>query len=177
MLSQAISFNESKLWFIAMKEEMNSMAVNGVWDLVQLPDDVKAIGCKWVFKTKKDSSDKIERYKVCTTPDIAFIVGMLGRYRSNLCLDHWKAAKKVMRSLRIYCDNSATIFMAKNNKSGSRSKYTNIKYLAIRERVKYMKLLIEHISNELMIADPLTKGMSPLKFKDHIEKMRLDSFM
>lgn len=24
---------------------------------------MKAIGCKWVFKTKKDSSGKIERYK------------------------------------------------------------------------------------------------------------------
>ena len=28
---------------------------------------------------------------------IAFVVGMLGRYQSNLGLDHWKAAKKVMR--------------------------------------------------------------------------------
>ena len=37
--------------------------------------------------------------QVCTRPDIAFAVGMLGRYQSNLGLDHWKAAKKVMRYL------------------------------------------------------------------------------
>ena len=46
-----------------MKEEMNSMASNRVWDLVELPDGIKAIGCKWVFKTKKDSLGNIERHK------------------------------------------------------------------------------------------------------------------
>ncbi|RVW80418.1 Retrovirus-related Pol polyprotein from transposon TNT 1-94 [Vitis vinifera] len=37
--------------------------------------------------------------QVCTRPDIAFIVGMLGRYLSNLGSQHWKAAKKVLRYL------------------------------------------------------------------------------
>ena len=83
----------------------------------------------------------------------------------------------ISRSLRIYCDNSAAIFMAKNNKSGSRSKHIDIKYLAIRERVKENKVVIEHVSTELMIADPLTKGMPPLKFKDHIVNMGLGSIM
>ncbi|KAL6315681.1 hypothetical protein AAG906_005772 [Vitis piasezkii] len=35
--------------------QMNFMASNGIWNLVELPDGAKAIGCKWVFKTKKDS--------------------------------------------------------------------------------------------------------------------------
>ncbi|RVW85479.1 Copia protein [Vitis vinifera] len=38
--------------------------------------------------------------QVCTRPDIAFAVGMLGRYQSNPGIDHWKAAKKVMRYLQ-----------------------------------------------------------------------------
>ncbi|KAL6320481.1 hypothetical protein AAG906_007560 [Vitis piasezkii] len=38
--------------------------------------------------------------QVCTKPDIVFAVGMLRRYYSNLGLDHWKAAKKVMRYLQ-----------------------------------------------------------------------------
>ena len=38
--------------------------------------------------------------QTCTRPDISFAVGMLGRYQSNLGLDHWKAAKKVLRYLR-----------------------------------------------------------------------------
>ena len=61
--SQAMSCKESELWYNAMKEEMNSMKSNEVWDLVELPNGVKAIGCKWVFKTKKDSLGNIERYK------------------------------------------------------------------------------------------------------------------
>ena len=67
--------------------------------------------------------------------------------------------------------------MAKNNKSGSRNKHIDIKYLAIRERVKEKKVINEHVSTELMIADPLTKGMPPFKFKDHVMNMGLGSIM
>ncbi|RVW74899.1 Retrovirus-related Pol polyprotein from transposon TNT 1-94 [Vitis vinifera] len=38
--------------------------------------------------------------QVCTRPDIAFVVGMLGRYQSNPGLDHWRTVKKVMRYLQ-----------------------------------------------------------------------------
>ncbi|RVW81185.1 Retrovirus-related Pol polyprotein from transposon TNT 1-94 [Vitis vinifera] len=38
--------------------------------------------------------------QVCTRPDIAYIVGMLGRYLSNPGMDHWRAAKRVMRYLQ-----------------------------------------------------------------------------
>ena len=53
--SQAISSKESDLWYNAMKDEMDSMASNQVWDLVEFPYDAKTVGCKWVFKTKKES--------------------------------------------------------------------------------------------------------------------------
>ncbi|RVX00967.1 Retrovirus-related Pol polyprotein from transposon TNT 1-94 [Vitis vinifera] len=46
-----------------MDDEMNSMYMNGVWDLVELPHGCKPVGCKWVFKTKRDSSGRIEKYK------------------------------------------------------------------------------------------------------------------
>jgi hypothetical protein len=38
--------------------------------------------------------------QVCTRPDIALAVGMLGRYQSNPGLEHWKAAKRVIRYLQ-----------------------------------------------------------------------------
>jgi len=60
---QAMSCKESNLWYDAMKDEMNSMQSNKVWNLVELPNGAKAIGCKWVFKTKRDSLGNIERYK------------------------------------------------------------------------------------------------------------------
>ena len=38
--------------------------------------------------------------QICTHPDIAYIVGVLGRYLTNPGMDHWKAAKRVMRYLK-----------------------------------------------------------------------------
>ena len=60
---------------------------------------------------------------------------------------------------------------------GSQSKHIDIKYLAIREHVKEDKVVIEHISTESMIADPLTKGMPAKYFKDHVVQMGLSSTM
>lgn len=100
---------------------------------------------------------------------------------NGVCLKSFISGLRIMDSiskpLRMYCDNSAAIFMAKNNKSGSRNKHIDIKYLAIRERVKEKKVVIEHVSTELMIVDPLTKGMPPFKFKEHVMNMGLGSIM
>ena len=46
-----------------MKDEADSMKSNEVWELVKLPRGAKAIGCKWVYKTQRDSLGNIERYK------------------------------------------------------------------------------------------------------------------
>jgi transposase InsO family protein len=61
--SQAIQSSQSTKWIDAMVDELKSMDNNNVWDLVDLPNGCRPIGCKWVFKTKKDSTGKIERYK------------------------------------------------------------------------------------------------------------------
>ena len=38
--------------------------------------------------------------QVCTQPNIAYVVGMLGRYQSNPDIDHWKAVKKILHYLQ-----------------------------------------------------------------------------
>ena len=83
----------------------------------------------------------------------------------------------ISRPLKVFCNNSATVFLDKNNKSGSRSKHIDIKYLAIRKRVKDKTIVIKHVSTKLMIADPLTKGMPLSKFKDHTYHMGLALLM
>ncbi|KAM1632105.1 hypothetical protein ACFX2K_020035 [Malus domestica] len=60
---EAVTSSQHEEWLKAMKSELESMSKNGVWELVQLPKGYKAIGCKWVFKTKRDSKGDIERYK------------------------------------------------------------------------------------------------------------------
>jgi hypothetical protein len=46
-----------------MEDELNSMSSNDVWDLVEIPNGAKKVGCKWVYKTKYDSKGKVERFK------------------------------------------------------------------------------------------------------------------
>ena len=55
--------SNSQNWIDTMKNKVKSMNDNEVWDLVELSKGVKPIGCKWIFKTKKDSKGNIERYK------------------------------------------------------------------------------------------------------------------
>ncbi|RVX09023.1 Retrovirus-related Pol polyprotein from transposon TNT 1-94 [Vitis vinifera] len=206
--------------------------------------------------------------QVCTRPDIAYIVGMLGRYLSNPGMDHWKKAKRVMRylqrtkdymltyrrsshleivgysdsdfagcldsrrstsgyifmlaggavswksvkqtlvasstmeaefiacyeasnhgiwlrnfvtqlrivdgiekPLRINCDNKAAELYSKNNRSSSKSKHIDIKFLVVKERVQSLQVSIEHISTNSMIADPLTKGLPPKVYHEHVTHM------
>jgi hypothetical protein len=56
------SLNSSK-WQIAMEDELKSMSSNDVWDLVEVPNDAKRVGCKWIYKTKYDPKGNIERFK------------------------------------------------------------------------------------------------------------------
>jgi len=60
---QAMQDSNSEKWIKAMNEEYKSMQDNKVWELVPLPEGVKLIGCKWIFKTKWDSKGNVERYK------------------------------------------------------------------------------------------------------------------
>jgi len=206
----------------------------------------------------------------CTRPDISFAVCMMGRYQSNPRIDHWKAAKKVMRylkgtknymltfkrsdhlevisysdsdfaecvdsrkstfgylfllvggpiswksakqtiiasstmeaefvacfeatihglwlrnfiswlgivdtivkSLKIYYDNSAAVFFSKNDKYSNGAKHMKLKYFAVKEEVQKQRVSIEHITTTLMIADPLTKRLPPKTFKERVSKMGL----
>ena len=36
-------------WLNAMVKEMESLKVNNVWDLVELPNNRTVVGSKWVF--------------------------------------------------------------------------------------------------------------------------------
>ena len=60
---QAMESSNSQKWIDAMNEEINSMKDNDVWDLVPLLKGAKPIGCKWIFKTKRDLKGTMERYK------------------------------------------------------------------------------------------------------------------
>ena len=61
--NDAISRDDSEEWLGAMKSELQSMEDNQVWDLVDLPDGVKPVKNKWVFKRKTDMDGNLTVYK------------------------------------------------------------------------------------------------------------------
>jgi hypothetical protein len=46
-----------------MQREIDQLTQLNCWDLVTLPPEYKAIGCKWVYKTKLDSKGNIVKHK------------------------------------------------------------------------------------------------------------------
>lgn len=59
----AVSSPDSKLWIDAMQSEMDSMYDNQVWELVDLPQDIRPLQCKWIFKIKVGLDSKPSVYK------------------------------------------------------------------------------------------------------------------
>lgn len=51
------------IWREAMKSEIHSIEKNQTWELTTLPEGFKAIGVKWVYKTKLNEDGKVEKYK------------------------------------------------------------------------------------------------------------------
>lgn len=62
-LEEALSRPDANEWKLAMEEEYQSLIENGTWSLSELPPNRKAIKSKWVFRTKRDITGCIDRYK------------------------------------------------------------------------------------------------------------------
>ena len=46
-----------------MKSKLDSMYSNQIWDLVEVPNGNKPVGCKWVYKRKRGVDGKVETFK------------------------------------------------------------------------------------------------------------------
>lgn len=60
---EALESNTKEAWISAMQEEISSLEKNKTWTLVDRPKGKNIVSCKWVFKTKKDLSGNISKYK------------------------------------------------------------------------------------------------------------------
>ncbi|MCO5590435.1 hypothetical protein L7F22_044405 [Adiantum nelumboides] len=54
---------ENDKWQEAMNEEMDALYGNESWELAPLPKGKKPIGCRWVYKIKRNSDGSVSRYK------------------------------------------------------------------------------------------------------------------
>ncbi|GFP85861.1 probable inactive shikimate kinase like 1 chloroplastic [Phtheirospermum japonicum] len=50
-------------WKCAMQEELFALSQNQTWTLSTLPPDKQLIGCKWIYKVKKNVDGTLNRYK------------------------------------------------------------------------------------------------------------------
>ena len=59
----AMESSNAAKWKDACDSEVASLRKNKTWELVPLPQDRKAIGCRWVFRIKENQAGEVERYK------------------------------------------------------------------------------------------------------------------
>ena len=79
----------------------------------------------------------------------------------------------IEKPLRIKCNNKVAELYSNNNRSSSKSKHIDLKFLVVKEIVQSFWVSIEHTSTNFMIADPLTKGVPPKVFHEHVACMNV----
>jgi hypothetical protein len=79
----------------------------------------------------------------------------------------------IERPLKLYCDNEPAVLYAHNNKKTKPAKHINIRFYVVKEKIQDQTISLEHISTKKMIADLLTKGLSPSVFREHLAVMGL----
>ncbi|XP_016554890.1 uncharacterized mitochondrial protein AtMg00820-like [Capsicum annuum] len=52
-------------WQQAMDNENRSIERNDTWELINLPENQKTIGVKWVYKTKLKENREVDKFKAC----------------------------------------------------------------------------------------------------------------
>jgi hypothetical protein len=60
---EAMMDPDSEKWQVTMRSEIDSMGENQVWILVDPPDGVRPVECKWINKKKKYMDGNVHIYK------------------------------------------------------------------------------------------------------------------
>ena len=84
-----------------------------------------------------------------------------------------RVVDSIEKPLKLYCDNEPAVFYAHNDKSSGAAKHIDIKFYVVKEQVQDETICLEHIKTDKMLADPLTKGLPPNVFREHLAGMGL----
>ena len=61
--TKAMSRTDTPKWQMATDQEVQSLIDNGTWEIVELPQNKRAIGSRWVFRIKRKANGELDRYK------------------------------------------------------------------------------------------------------------------
>jgi hypothetical protein len=84
-----------------------------------------------------------------------------------------KVVDSIERPLKLYCGNESAVLYAHNNKKIKAVKHINIRFYVVKEKIQDQTISLKHINTKKMIADPLTKGLPPSVFREHLAGMGL----
>ena len=60
---EAVNSMEGLMWKEVIKSEIDSILLNHIWELVDLPPGCKPLSSKWIFKRKQKVDGSIDKYK------------------------------------------------------------------------------------------------------------------
>ena len=81
-------------WLKVIKSEMDLMYINQVWTLVDAPEGVTPIECKWIFKKKIEADGQVKIYK-------ARLVVKDFRQRQRIDYDETFSPVAMLKSIKI----------------------------------------------------------------------------
>ena len=62
-VEEARSRSDWSKWEEAMQKELDTLEKARTWTVVECPPNINVIGCKWVFRIKRNANGKIDKYK------------------------------------------------------------------------------------------------------------------
>lgn len=77
------------------------------------------------------------------------------------------------KPVNMFCDNTSAISLIKSGANCSKGKHIDVNYHYIQDIVERGEVKVDYIPSTEMVADPMTKGLSLDKFREHVAAMGL----
>ncbi|KAL4317827.1 hypothetical protein GQ457_18G022820 [Hibiscus cannabinus] len=148
-------------WVAAVNAEYEALINNGTWELVSLPSNKQAIGCKWLFRIKYNADGTFNQHKTCELIWVKVVLHDIG-----IGIDD---------TPNVWCDNTSVVAMAANPVVHAKSKHVDLDLLFIREKVLQQSLQVNYIPTQHQTADIFTETMAVIRFQELPNQLSVQS--
>ena len=101
---------------------------------------------------------------------VCYVASNHRMWLQNFVMGLW-IVNGIDKSLKLSCGNKSIMPYSNNNKSLTKSKYIDIMFIVVKERIQNLQLCIKYVSTNSMIADPLIKVLPPKMLHEHTIRM------